>query len=174
MRHIGETLIKGNLSKLTELEDSNNVSVIVEYKSRIKEFRKPPAKVQVTLPSFFPKPINGEHFYEFLWSIKPLVLTTDEDDYKIKLPKFSPRELLIIPEVIKSFNTGYEYIRSICFYIGVGIWIYKCFNWRYKMLQYWWQIHANNQNKIRRHTKWYICHKSWKSGVLWQQRKYFE
>lgn len=38
---------------------------------------------------------------------------------------------MIIPEVIKSFNTGYEYIRSICFYIGVGIWIYKCFNWRY-------------------------------------------
>lgn len=59
-------MIKGNLSKLTELEDSNNVSVIVEYKSRIKEFRKPPAKVQVTLSSFFPKPINGEHFYEFL------------------------------------------------------------------------------------------------------------
>lgn len=86
--------MKENLSKLTELEDSNNVSVIVGYKSGIKEFRKP----------------------------------------EIKLQKFSPRELLDIPEVIKTFNTGYEYIRSICFYIGVGIWIsaligdMKCFS----------------------------------------------
>nr|XP_034306465.1 uncharacterized protein LOC105330559 isoform X1 [Crassostrea gigas] len=129
-----ESLIEGNLSKLTELEDSNDVSVILEYKSRIKEFRIPPVKVHVTLPSFFSKPINGKQFYELFGSIKPLVSKTDEDDYKIKLQNCSPRELLDIPEVIKTFNTGYEDLRSISFYNEEEIWTgaktrdIKCFS----------------------------------------------
>lgn len=75
-------LIKRNLSALRELEDSNNVSIIVDYRHRIKEFWKLPAKVHVTLSLFSPKPINGEQFYKKFGSIKPLVSTTDEDGYK--------------------------------------------------------------------------------------------
>lgn len=91
-----EALIKGNLSALRELEDSNNVSIIVDYRPRIKEFWKLPAKVHVTLPLFSPKPINGEQFYKSFGSIKPLVSTTDEDSDKIKPPEVSSRELLNI------------------------------------------------------------------------------
>ncbi|XP_052680093.1 uncharacterized protein LOC128160807 [Crassostrea angulata] len=111
-----ESLIIGNLSALKELEESNDVSVIVEYRPRIKEFRKLPAKVHVTLPSFSPKSINGEKFYEMFGSIKPFVSTTDKNGYKIKSPEVSQRELLDIPEIINTFNTWYENLRSISFY----------------------------------------------------------
>lgn len=91
-----EALIEGNLSALRELEDSNNVSIIVDYRPRIKEFWKLPAKVHVTLPLFSPKPINGEQFYKNVGPIKPLLSITDEDGYKIKSPEVSSRELLNI------------------------------------------------------------------------------
>eukprot|EP00105_Crassostrea_gigas_P014070 XP_011430617.1 PREDICTED: tripartite motif-containing protein 45-like [Crassostrea gigas] len=91
-----EALIEGNLSALRELEDSNNVSIIVDYRPRIKEFWKLPAKVHVTLPLYSPKPINGEQFYKNVGPIKPLLSITDEDGYKIKSPEVSSRELLNI------------------------------------------------------------------------------
>eukprot|EP00105_Crassostrea_gigas_P039629 XP_019923777.1 PREDICTED: uncharacterized protein LOC105330567 isoform X2 [Crassostrea gigas] len=116
-----ESLIVGNLSTLKELEESNDVSEIVDYRPRIKEFRKLPAKVHVPLPSFSPKPINGEQFYEMLGFLKPFVSTTDENGYKIKSPEVSPRKLLDIPEIINTFNTGYK-LRSISFYNEEEIW----------------------------------------------------
>eukprot|EP00105_Crassostrea_gigas_P012853 XP_011428995.1 PREDICTED: uncharacterized protein LOC105329443 [Crassostrea gigas] len=136
-----ESLIVENLSALQELEESNDVSVIVEYRPRIKEFRKLPAKVQVTLPSFSPKPINAEQFYEMVGSIKPLVSTTDEGGYKIKSPEALSKELLDIPEVINTFNTGYKEFLCVSFYSEEQIWTsarikdIKCFRADGKLME---------------------------------------
>nr|XP_019923252.2 uncharacterized protein LOC105329443 isoform X3 [Crassostrea gigas]XP_034306463.1 uncharacterized protein LOC105329443 isoform X3 [Crassostrea gigas]XP_034306464.1 uncharacterized protein LOC105329443 isoform X3 [Crassostrea gigas] len=129
-----ESLILGNLSALRELEESNDVSVILDYRPRIKEFRKLPAKVHVILPSFSPKPISGEQFYEIVGSLKPYISTTDGNGYKIKSPEVPHRELLDIPEIFNTFNTGYTSLRSISFYIEEEIWTsaisgdIKCFS----------------------------------------------
>lgn len=67
-------------------------------------------------------------------SIKHLVSTADKDGYKIKLPEISSRELLDIPEVIKTFSTGYKYLHSVSFYSEEEIWTsarikdIKCFS----------------------------------------------
>lgn len=129
-----ESLIEGNLSTLKDLEKSNDVSLVVEYRPRIKEFRNLPAKVQISLPSFFPKPINGKHFYEMIGSLIPLGSTLDENGYKMKSPEDSPEELLDVPEIISMFNTGYRDLRSISFYSEEVIWTsgkindLKCFS----------------------------------------------
>lgn len=47
-----EFLIKENVSTLKDLEESKDVTVIVNYRTKIKEFRKMPFKVYVTLPTF--------------------------------------------------------------------------------------------------------------------------
>lgn len=128
-------MIKGNLSALRKIEESKNVSVIVEYRPKSKEFRKYPAKVQVTLPTFCPKPINRKQFYEMFGSLTPFVSTTDEDGYNMKLPKGINRELLDNPAVINTFKTGYKDLHSISFHSEEEIWTsakiagdIKCFN----------------------------------------------
>nr|XP_019923776.2 uncharacterized protein LOC109619031 [Crassostrea gigas] len=130
-RHLNEIkyieyLLRENLSALKELEESNVVAAIVEYRSRINEFNKLPPKVQVTLPTFDPKQIIGDQFYEMFGSLKPFFSTIDKDGYKMKFPEGS--------KVIHTFNTGYRELRSISFYKKGKIWTsarigdIKCFS----------------------------------------------
>ncbi|XP_052679952.1 uncharacterized protein LOC128160640 [Crassostrea angulata] len=130
-----EALIKGNLSALKKVEESNDVSIIVEYRPQSNEFRKFPAKVQVTLPTFCPKSFNRKQVYEMFGSLKPFVFTTNENGYNIKLLKGINRELLDSPAVINTFNTGYKDLHSISFHSEEEIWTsakiagdIKCFN----------------------------------------------
>lgn len=129
-----EFLIVGNLFFLKEFEEFNDVFVIVEYRFRIKEFRKFFVKVYVILFLFFLKYINGEQFYEIIGFIKFLVLIIGEDGYRIKLLEILFRMLLDMFEVIKMFNIGYKEFCSIFFYSEEKIWIsvrikdIKCFS----------------------------------------------
>lgn len=77
-----EFLIKENVSTLKDLEESKDVTVIVEYKTKINKFRKMPAKVHVTLPTFCPRPINGDQVCEMFGTLKPLISTKNEDDQR--------------------------------------------------------------------------------------------
>lgn len=55
--------IKGNLSTLKELKDSNDVYLVLKYRPKNKEFSNLPPTVDVTLPTFCLKPCIGTLVY---------------------------------------------------------------------------------------------------------------
>lgn len=60
-KHLNEikqikSLIEENLVTLNNIEESNDVSKIVNYRTRLNEFRKLPPKVHVKMPTFCSKP----------------------------------------------------------------------------------------------------------------------
>lgn len=125
IKHI-ESLFKENLPALKELEESNVVTAIIDYRSIIKEFNELPPKVQVTLPTFYLKHIIGDQFYEMFGFLKPFLSTIDKDGCNFKFPDSS--------KVLHTFNTGYRELRSISFYKKEKIWTsarigdIKCFS----------------------------------------------
>lgn len=106
----------------------------MNYRTRLNEFRKLPPKVHVKMPTFCSKPINGEHFNEMIGTLKPFVLTSHENGYKMKSQEVSFRELFDTPETVSIVKTGYRHIRSISLYSEENIWTsgkvnyIKCFN----------------------------------------------
>eukprot|EP00105_Crassostrea_gigas_P017945 XP_011435906.1 PREDICTED: tripartite motif containing 13-like [Crassostrea gigas] len=58
-----QSLIKETLQTIRKIEKSTEVSSTIEYSSKIREFSKLPPKVQVSLPTFIPKPIDHEKLY---------------------------------------------------------------------------------------------------------------
>lgn len=130
-----ESMIKENLLTLKDLQrESNVVSTIMEYSSRNNEFGKLPPKIQVTVPTFCPRPVDKIEAEKLIGSIKPLTSTTIENGYTLKKQRGSSRELLDTPVVINTFNTGYTNLSSVSFHSEQEIWAsaevneIKCFN----------------------------------------------
>lgn len=82
-----EKSIQQSLSALKELEISNAVSEILDYKPKNEEFIKLPSKLLVSLPSFHSKTITSEQIYEMFGSLKPFDVTTAKNGYTLKEPK---------------------------------------------------------------------------------------
>ncbi|XP_062601172.1 E3 ubiquitin-protein ligase TRIM45-like [Saccostrea cucullata] len=80
-----QILIEQTLLKLEEIEESNEVSMTIEYISRNKEFSKLPPKVKVSLPIFNANPVDTEQLYKLFGSLAPLSTTTEENGYKLKI-----------------------------------------------------------------------------------------
>ncbi|XP_061167921.1 uncharacterized protein LOC133176881 [Saccostrea echinata] len=127
-------LIKQSQLNLEKIEDSNEVSLTMEYISRTKEFSKLPPKVQVSLPMLSSKMIDTEQLYKLFGSLTLLSTTTEENGYKLKKPETSTRELLEEPELITTISTGYENLRSVICFSEKEIWTsaqvneMKCFS----------------------------------------------
>ncbi|XP_055999643.1 uncharacterized protein LOC125656909 [Ostrea edulis] len=127
-----QSLIEQSLITLKEMEESNEVSVTMEYRSKIKEFRKLPPKVRVSLPTF--SPIDSEQLYKSLGSLVPLSFTTDENGYTLKKSKTSPKELMDEPELVTTMYTGYKKLRNVTclseeeFWTSEQVSEMKCFN----------------------------------------------
>lgn len=81
-----ETSIQKSLSAFKELEESNVVSSIMEYRPRNKEFSKLPPKVTVSMTTFHPKTINSDQIFDMFGSLKSSNTRTDENGYKLKKP----------------------------------------------------------------------------------------
>ncbi|XP_055999545.1 uncharacterized protein LOC130046660 [Ostrea edulis] len=129
-----QSLIEQSLITLKEMEESNEVSVAMEYRSQNKEFRNLPPKVRVSLPTFSPNTIDSEQLYKSLGSLIPLSFTTDENGYTLKKAETSPKELMDVPELVTTINTGYENLRSVTCLSEEEFWTsavasdMKCFN----------------------------------------------
>ncbi|XP_048740234.2 tripartite motif-containing protein 2-like [Ostrea edulis] len=129
-----QSLIEQSLITLKKMEESNEVSVTMEYRSKNKEFRKLPPKVQVSLPTFSPTTIDREQLYKSLGSLIPLSFTTDENGYTLKKAETSYKELMDEPELVTTINTGYEKLRSVTCLSEEEFWTsrkvsdMKCFN----------------------------------------------
>ncbi|XP_055995223.1 E3 ubiquitin-protein ligase Midline-1-like isoform X2 [Ostrea edulis] len=129
-----QSLIEQSLVTLKEMEESNEVSVAMEYRSKNKEFRKLPPKVPVSLPTFSPNTIDSEQLYKSFGSLIPLSFTTDENCYTLKTAETSPKELMDEPELVTTTNTGYNNLRSVTclseeeFWTSAVVSDMKCFN----------------------------------------------
>ncbi|XP_052676949.1 uncharacterized protein LOC128158231 [Crassostrea angulata] len=108
-----QSLIKETLHALTKIEESTEVSSTIEYSSKIREFSKLPPKVQVSLPTFIPKPIDREKLYSLFGHITPLSTATEEHILLQNQPYTSDRELLDEPELVATIQTGYKELRSV-------------------------------------------------------------
>ncbi|XP_052677692.1 uncharacterized protein LOC128158773 [Crassostrea angulata] len=136
-----QSLIKETLHTIRKIEKSTEVSSTIEYSSKIREFRKLPPKVQVSLPTFIPKPIDREKLYSLFGQITPLSTATEENVMSPNQPNTSVRELLDEPELVTTIKTGYGYLRSVTCLNEEKIWTsgnhneIKCFNIHSSLLQ---------------------------------------
>ncbi|XP_065938015.1 E3 ubiquitin-protein ligase TRIM71-like [Magallana gigas] len=117
-----QSLIKQTLQALKEMKYSNEVSPTIEYRSKIREFSKPPPKIQVSLPTFIPKPIDREKLYNLFEQVTPLSTATEEDVLSQNQLSSSGKELLDEPELISSIQTGYKTLRIVCCHKEDRIW----------------------------------------------------
>lgn len=107
-----ESQIQESLSTLNELSISNIVSAVVEYRSRNKDFRNLPSKLNVSFPMFCPNEIDIKQ----IGSIEPITLTTDKNGYQLK-------KGLEKPKVINVLKTGSDQqLRSISIHNKEEIW----------------------------------------------------
>eukprot|EP00105_Crassostrea_gigas_P044375 XP_019928523.1 PREDICTED: uncharacterized protein LOC109620450 [Crassostrea gigas] len=129
-----QSLIKEALQTIMKIEKSTEVSSTIEYSSKIREFSKFPPKVQVSLPTFIPKPIDREKLYSLFGQITPLSTATEENVLSLHQPKTSVRELLDKPELFATIQTGYKELQSVTCLNEDRIWTcgetndIKCFN----------------------------------------------
>nr|XP_034317457.1 uncharacterized protein LOC117686520 [Crassostrea gigas] len=108
-----QSLMKQTLLALKEIEKSTEVAHSIEYSSKIQEFSKLPPKVQVSQPTFIPKPIDREKLHSLFGQITPLATATEENDLSLNQPTISVRELLDEPELVATIQTEYKKLRSV-------------------------------------------------------------
>ncbi|XP_052677705.1 uncharacterized protein LOC128158786 [Crassostrea angulata] len=136
-----QSLIKETLQTIRKIEKSTEVSSTIEYSSKIREISKLPPKVQVSLPTFIPKPIDREKLYSLFGQITPLSTATEENVLSLNQPNTSARELLDEPELVVTIQTKYKYLRSVTCLTEDRIWTsgqtndIKCFNIKGSLFQ---------------------------------------
>eukprot|EP00105_Crassostrea_gigas_P040452 XP_019924600.1 PREDICTED: uncharacterized protein LOC105332552 [Crassostrea gigas] len=129
-----QPLMDKSLLAMSEIKESREVTPIIEYSSKIREFSKLPHKVKVTLPTFISKPIDREKLYSLFGHITPLSTATEENVLSLNQPNTSVRELLDEPELVTTIQTGYEFLMNVTCLNEDKIWTsgltkdFKCFN----------------------------------------------
>lgn len=118
-----ESQIQESLSTLNELGISKIVSAVIEYRSRNKDFRNLPSKLNVSFPMFCPDVIDIKQ----IGSIEPITFTTDKNGYNLK-------KELEKSQVINVLKTENDQLRSISYHNKEEIWtsttdcFIKCLN----------------------------------------------
>ncbi|XP_062620419.1 E3 ubiquitin-protein ligase TRIM71-like [Saccostrea cucullata] len=109
--------VKQSICDVRKILYSTDVSRISAYKSRNKEFRCLPPKLNVTLPRFSPHQINTGQLYQSLGSLSAISITKEADGYKMKMTKEADgntkklppaKKLLDTPMLITSIQTKYR------------------------------------------------------------------
>ncbi|XP_062579195.1 uncharacterized protein LOC134241127 [Saccostrea cucullata] len=130
-----QSFMDQTLLTLKEIEESNKVSLALEYSSKITEFRKLPPKVKISLPTFNTGNINRKKNHRLFGSLSSLSIKREEGFILEKKEVTATyKELLEVPEAITSISIGYCNIRGVTCTNEKEIWIcgnscdLKCFN----------------------------------------------
>ena len=116
------------------MEESNEVSAIINYSCKNDEFSKLPPKVHVSMPKFIPTQMKRDVFCSLIGKLSPLSTTMEERVFTAKKPNTSVRKLLDEPEVINTIKTWRKYLCSVTCRNEEQIWTsgktadIKCFN----------------------------------------------
>eukprot|EP00105_Crassostrea_gigas_P034152 XP_019918300.1 PREDICTED: uncharacterized protein LOC105317259 [Crassostrea gigas] len=145
-----QALIKQTLLAIEEITKSTEVFPTIEYSSKIREFSKVPPKIEVSLPTFIPKPTDHEKLHSLFGQITPFISTATKNKVlSLNKPNTSSRELLDEPELLVTIHTGYEHLCNITYQNEDRIWAsgkinnIKCFNCKGSLLQ---TIHTKSGN----------------------------
>nr|XP_034332270.1 uncharacterized protein LOC105331473 [Crassostrea gigas] len=117
--------ITQSIADLKKLLDSNDISLVSAYKSKIDEFIKLPTKLTVSLPNFTPQKINPEQHYQQFGSLSAFSITTEEYGYTMETSEAgsSPlKQLLDEPRIISIIMTKYTYLNSVTCHSDEEIW----------------------------------------------------
>lgn len=98
-----ESLIKDTLTALMKLEDSNNVTTVLEYTPENNKYTSLPDKFQCWLPSFYPKPINSNLVHNMFGTVCNWKLSDS-------------------PEVINTFSSRHNLLRCVFVHNEQEIW----------------------------------------------------
>lgn len=101
-------------TSLAEAEKSIEMLPDMEYISEIRNVTKLPTKVNVSLPTPIPKPIDHENLHNFFGQIIPSSTATQEHIHL--------QELLDEPVLVKKIQTRYEYLSNITCLNGEQMW----------------------------------------------------
>ncbi|XP_022300492.2 uncharacterized protein LOC111108731 [Crassostrea virginica] len=129
-----QSLMQQTLLALNEIEETNEVSKIINYSSKNEEFSKLPPKVHVLMPKFIPKQRNKEELCSLIGKLTPLSTTLEERVFSAKKPNTPVRELSDQPEVLNTIKTGNANLCSVTCFNEEQIWTsgmtadIKCFN----------------------------------------------
>nr|XP_034305030.1 uncharacterized protein LOC117682143 [Crassostrea gigas] len=134
--------IKETLQAIRKIEISTEVAPTIEYNSEIRDFRKLSPKIQVSLPTFIPKPIDHEKLNSLFGKLTPLSAAVEENVLSLNKTNASSGYLLDEPELVVTIETGYECLRSVTTCLNEDrIWTsgetndIKCFNLQGSLIQ---------------------------------------
>ncbi|XP_062602490.1 uncharacterized protein LOC134264210 [Saccostrea cucullata] len=127
-----QSFMDQTLLTLKEIEESNKVSLALEYSSKITEFRKLPPKVKISLPTFNTGNINRKKNHRLFGSLSSLSIKREEGFIlEKKEVTATDKELLEVPEAITSISIGFgqkdhqNKIRQILTWTGDGDLVYS-------------------------------------------------
>ena len=119
-----------HMGAIEKQEDALNKTIKeikqVILKSRIKEFRKLPDKLRISLPNFLPHKINTKQLLHQFGSLSPLFIETEEQSYTAPSQgteySSSDRQLLDVPRLITDIPTGHTEVTSVSCLSDEEIW----------------------------------------------------
>lgn len=129
-----QSLIIQALHATKEIEESNEVSIAIEYNSENRELGKPPTEVKVSMPTFIPKPIYRERLYHLFGKITPSTAIKQNVLLLKKPPNILAKKLLDQPKLDVKIQTLHSMLSNVAYLDEKKVWTsgetgeIKCFN----------------------------------------------
>ncbi|XP_062585312.1 uncharacterized protein LOC134246980 [Saccostrea cucullata] len=121
--------IKEEIQASFKILESNNISQLLQFNGKIKEFKKFPHKLEVLSPHFTPMQCQEEEFLKQFGNLSTLSFSSEEHGYNIKKEQKSPviiipkvKQLLKKSETVSTIDTEYSLLFGVTLLSEEEIW----------------------------------------------------